>query len=521
MPDGSTAEHFKYVPDGKVLKEFFWDRSPVSIIQGPVGSGTSTACCHKLWKIACEQAPDKRGVRKTRWTIVRNTFTDLKETTIKTWIYWFEEVALGSMGNVKMSNPPNHDISWPPNGELLPDGTRVEAEFVFLALDQPEDRRKLLSNEMTGVWFNEAQFTEKDIFDAARSRAQQGRYPPLLDGGPTWHGVICDLNAPPEGHWIPYMRGDIPFPEDWDDDMKREYDIPDTWSFFLQPPGLTEIIKNKRVIGYEENPAAENQKWLLEPYITLIDGQSKKWIDTYVMNRVGLYVEGRPVFESFRPEVHIAQEPLQYIDTLPLIVGMDFARYPAIVVVQLIRGMVNVLDEYAADNVSAGTFAPLVKQRLMKKFPAAFSPDGAGIQFWGDPTGGSMGQGTDDTPFTIFLSHGMAVAKAPGNNNISMRLEAVQSQLDKMVDGRPALLSNRSNRVLNTGLGGGYHFGKVKGHSRYHEAPSKDRYADYCDALQYALLGAGLGFVALNPGGVKTKPVKMRKTKYTTRRRRK
>lgn len=512
-------EKFIYVPDGKVLKEFFWDRSPVSIIQGPVGSGTSTACCMKLWKLAMEQKPDRNGVRRTRWLIVRNTFNDLKGTTLKTWSYWFEQVAMGSMGEVKMTNPPNHLIHWPPGGNVLEDGTRIEAEFIFLALDVEEDKRKLLSNEMTGVWFNEAQFTEKAVFDAARSRAQQGRYPPVLDGGPTWHGVLCDLNAPPEGHWIPYMRGDIPFPEDWDDDMKREYQAPETWAFFTQPPGLIEVIKDGRVVGYEPNPLAENQKWLQEPYLKLIEGQSKAWVDTYVMNRVGFYRSGRPVFESFRPEVHIAKSKLEYLPSMPLIVGLDFARNPAAVVVQVVRGVVNVLDEYGAENVSAGTFAPLLRQRLVRKFAKAFEVGvGAGAQFWGDPSGGSMGQGTDLTPYSIFLSHGMAVSPAPGNNSITVRLEAVQAQLDKMIDGRPGLLSDKENRVLNTALGGGYHFGKVKGHSRYHEAPNKDRYADYADALQYALLGAGLGFAALNPGGVRAKPVRMRPKKFTLRR---
>jgi hypothetical protein len=527
------AEKFVYRPEGAVLREFMLDRSPVSIIQGPVGSGTSTACCMKMWKIATEQKPDRNGVRRTKWIIVRNTFEELKGTTLDTWTDWFEDVAQGSMGQVKMTNPPSHDISWPPGGGFLEDGTRIEAEFLFLSLDQEEDKRKLLSREMTGVWFNEVQFAQKAIFDIARSRAQQGRYPPQRDGGPTWNGVIADLNAPPEGHWLPYMRGDVPFPEEWDEDMKREYRAPPTWKFFVQPPGLLEVFKDGKLDGYVPNDrkhrellglsdldaVAENIKWLKEPYLKMIEGQPKAYIDTYIMNRVGLYREGRPVFESFRKEIHIAKDEIKHLDSLPLIVGLDFARNPAAVVVQVIRGVVYVLDEYGAENVSAGTFAPMLRQRLVRKFPKAFEVGvGAGVQFWGDPSGGSKGQATDSTPYSIFLSHGMAVSPAPGNNSITLRLEAVQAQLDKMVDGRPAFISSKDNRVLNTALGGGYHFGKVKGHSRYHEAPNKDRYADYADALQYALLGAGLGFSALNPGGVRAKPVRMRPKKFTLRR---
>ncbi|MGC0225156.1 hypothetical protein [Pseudooceanicola nitratireducens] len=511
------GKSFRYQPDGLILTEFFWDKSPVSIIQGPVGSGTSTACCHKMFRLAMEQKPDAQGVRRSRWVIVRNTFDNLKQTTLKTWSYWFEEKAQGLFGEVKMTNPPQHDIKW-----VMPDKTTLDAEFIFLALDKDEDVRKLLSMEMTGVWFNEAQFTEKNIFDMAHSRAMQGRYPPLLDGGPTWKGVLCDLNAPPEGHWIPYMRGDVPLPDEWDEEAAREFDRPDNWKFFLQPPGLLEVIENGRVVGYEENNrenrkkreladidlVAENQKWIPESYLELIKGKSKSYIDTYVMNRVGLYREGRPVFESFRPEIHVSGEKIEYMEEWPLIVGLDFARNPAAVFIQVIRGIVYVLDEFGIENTTTGFFAPRLKQFIARKFPLAFK---AGIQFWGDPSGVKKSGESDDTAFKVMNSHGMAAVPAPGNNVLSIRIEAVQSQIDKMVNGRPGLIVSPNARVVKTGLSGLYHFGKVKGTSRFHEAPVKDRYSDFCDALQYACLGAGLGFTAISPGGTKPKPIRMSK----------
>ncbi|WP_065331237.1 hypothetical protein [Tritonibacter mobilis] len=518
---------FKYVPDGKVITEFFWDRSPVSIIQGPVGSGTSTACCHKMWKISLEQEPDATGVRRTRWLIVRNTYNELEETTIKTWTYWFEEKAQGLFGGIKMTKPPNHHIRWD-----APDGTIVDAEFIFLALDKDEDVRKLLSLECTGIWFNEAQFTEKVIFDAAHGRAMQGRYPPKLDGGPTWKGVICDLNAPPEGHWIPYMRGDIPFPDDWDDDMRREYTPPDDWNFYLQPAGLIELIKDKKVVGYIENTrenriikglnpdgAAENTKWLTERYERLIQGKSKDYINTYVMNRIGLYKAGKAVYETFSQEAHIAKERLQPIPNLPLIVGLDFARNPAMVVIQVLRGAVRVLFEYGVVNQAATTYAPLFKTKLLQNFPEFFAPGGAGAKFWGDPSGDSKGQGTDKTPFQIFKTNGMNVIAAPGNNSISLRINAVQSALDKMVEGGPGFSLDSRCRVLKGGFLGGYHYAKIQGTNAYHEEPNKRvTFADYHDALQYACLGAGLGVQVLTGSDKPPQPQRMPKKSYSMKR---
>lgn len=504
-----SAKPFRFQLDGKTLGEFFSDRSTVSIIQGPIESGTSTAALMKLWKLSEEQVPDEYGVRRSRWAIIRNTYDELKRTTLKTWRYWFEEKALGTYGEVKMTNPPDHHIR-----RHMRDGTTVDAEFIFLALDQEEDVRKLLSSELTGAFFNEVQFSEKVIFNTVKSRT--GRYPPVLDGGATWSGVIADLNAPPEGHWIPYMRGDLPIPEDWDDETRAAFVKPDGWKFFIQPPGLLEVIKDGKVVGYEPNPAAENTKWQRIPYMEKIKGNDKDWIDTYIMNRVGLYRSGRAVFPSFRPEIHVSKGSLDYVPEFPLVVGLDFARNPAMVAGQMIRGQMHVLDEFGVENASAVTYAPLFKQRLMRKFPVAFKN---GIQFWGDPTGDSKGQGTDRTPYQIFQANGMNVIAAPGNNSMSVRIAAVQSLLNNMVDGSPALLVDLNCRMIKVGLGGGYHYAKVKGTSRHHDEPHKDRYADFCDAFQYLCLGAGLGFSALSAGGAKPAPVRVPRKTFSLRRR--
>lgn len=536
-------ERFQYVPDGLELTKFFLDRSPVTIIQGPIGSGTSTACCHKMWAISLEQRADKQGVRRTRWLVVRNTYSDLKGTTLKTWRFWFEEIAQGLFGEVKMTNPPNHHIK-----TRLPDGTMVDAEFVFLALDMEEDVRKLVSLECTGIFFNEMQFTDKTIFDTAHSRAMQGRYPPKLAGGPSWKGVIGDLNAPPEGHWIPYMRGDVPMPDEWDDEERKQYVKPDDWNFYVQPPGLLEKIENGKIVGYEENPAAENMKWVDESYLALIKGKPKSWIDTFVMNRVGLYRAGKPVFETFRREIHVSMTSIEYQPEWPLIIGLDFARNPAAAICQMIRGVMYILDEFGMENVSAGDFAPMLRQRIMRKFPGALTTKThdlealkkrmgstvaverhiaqenakqarSKIQFFGDPTGGSRGQATDWTPFIIMSAHGMTTIPAPGGNKLSVRLEAVSSLLSKMVSGTPALQVSPDCIYIKNGMDGGYHFAKIKGQHRHHDEPMKDRYSDYCDAVQYAALGAGVGFSALAPSSGKPNPQKVRKKPYSLKRR--
>ncbi len=547
----SRIERFSYQPDGKVLTEFFRDRSPVSIIQGPVGSGTSTACCHKMWAISNEQEANADGIRMSRWIVVRNTFDELKQTTLKTWKYWFVQTAKNAFGDVKMSNPPEHNIEW-----ARRDNTVVKVEFIFLSLDNEDDVAKLTSMECTGVWFNEVQFADKVIFDMAHSRAMQGRYPPKLDGGPTWKGVIADLNAPPEGHWLPYMRGDVPFPEEWDDAKRKEYTNIEGWRIdFIQPPGLIEIYENGTLVDYVENnlenrkkynqlpldAVAENQKWIDETYEELIKGKSKRYIDTYVMNRVGMYQRGKPVFESFVPETHVSKQPIEYRPEWPLLVGIDFARNPAAIICQHIRGQLLVLDEFGMKNVTAGQFAPALKSRIMQKFPGIALPkslkvneltnpnhaqldrvpDSPKVKFYGDPTGGSKGQATNWTPYLVFRAHGMVVYPAPGNNDIKLRLETVTSLLNKMVAGAPALLISSATRMVKTGMSGAYHFAKKQGAGdQHHEEPFKDDYADYCDGLQYAALGAGIGHQALGTAQNNKRKERKPKKRYSLKRRR-
>ena len=134
---------FKYKPDGDVLKNFMKDESFFRGIRGPVGSGKSVGCCVAVFRRALEQKPNEDGIRKSRWAIIRNTNPQLRTTTIKTWLDWFPEE---EWGKFLYSVPFTHMIK---KGD-------IELEVIFLALDRPEDVKKLLSLELTGVWVNEA-----------------------------------------------------------------------------------------------------------------------------------------------------------------------------------------------------------------------------------------------------------------------------------------------------------------------------------------------------------------------------
>ncbi len=216
---------FKYKPDGEVLKAFMKDDTFFRGIRGPVGSGKSVGCCVEVFRRALMQKKNEQGIRKSRWAIIRNTNPQLRTTTIKTWLDWFPE---NEWGKFSWSVPYTHNIN---QGDL-------ELEVIFLALDRPEDVKKLLSLELTGIWINEAREIPKSIIDACTMRV--GRYPSMRDGGPSWTGVIADTNAPEEDHWWPIMSGEVPMPDHISREEAKMMVLPDNWKFYTQPSGMLE-----------------------------------------------------------------------------------------------------------------------------------------------------------------------------------------------------------------------------------------------------------------------------------------
>jgi hypothetical protein len=179
-----------YDPPGPQAAAFHQDDSFVRGLMGPVGSGKSSACCIEILYRALKQEPGPDGVRRSRWAAVRNTYGELKTTTIKTWADWFD-----GMQSMKWDTPIVSTIKLPNLG----DGTSMELEVLFMALDRPEDADKLRSLELTGAWMNEASELEKRVLDILTQRC--GRYPSKKVGGPTWTGVIMDTNPPDDDSW--------------------------------------------------------------------------------------------------------------------------------------------------------------------------------------------------------------------------------------------------------------------------------------------------------------------------------
>lgn len=419
---------------------------------GPVGSSKSSACCIDIFSRACNQQA-YNGVRKSRWAVIRNTYPELKSTTIKTWMEWFP------FGVMKWDAPISCRIT-----QDLPDKTRVEMEVLFFPLDRPEEIGKLKSLELTGAWINEAGEVAKPVFDMCTQRV--GRFPPKRMGGPSWTGVLLDTNPPDDDHW--YYR-------------LAEKDKPPDWDFFKQPGGLREVAGE-----YVPNDAAENISNLPgghQYYLRQVAGKKKEWIKVFLLGTYGSVVDGKPVYPEYNDDLHC--KSIKPIEGLPLILGFDYGLTPAVAICQLTsRGQFRILDELCADGMGIQQFArDVVKPHLSLNY-AKYA-----FQAVGDPSGMSRSDTDEKTCFMILAEQGIPAVPA-SSNNFTARREAVSSYLTRMTDGQPGFLVDPKAEMIRKGMNGRYGFKRVQisGDERYRDEPDKNMYSHPCEAAQYSAL---------------------------------
>lgn len=465
---------------GPVIQEFFNDDvNFIQLIRGPVGSGKTTACLSKLLYLATVQTPNREGVRPTRWGIVRRTYSDLTKTTASDWQQQWK--ALGPYRNFTQ-NPLRDRLRF-----SLRDETVVEVEVEFVALDREEDVERIRGGNFTGFFCNELKQLHLSHLETLVARS--GRYPSMAQGGVMCDesvGVILgDTNAPDDDHWL-YV--------------KAEKEKPDGWAFYVQPPAVLRDGESWII-----NPNAENKANLPDQYYErLLSTLRKDKIQADLANEYTHLVEGKPVYPEYSDNLHCS-ELVEADPNLPIFIGADGGLSPAVVICQLSpRGQLRILDELVGEDIGVKQFwRDVVKPHLRRDY------HGYEVAFaWFDPAGNNRGEGEGKSAIRLLndtydssepLRLGFSV-EAAATNDIDLRLDAVRSYLNRLIDGAPALLLHPRCKVLRAGFLGKYSYRKlaVAGVERYVEKPDKGPWSHAHDSCQYACLGALGGFTDLN-----------------------
>ena len=431
-------------------RKFHASDSFVKMLMGPFGSGKSVACIEEIQKRAVEMPAGEDGVSRSRWAIVRNSYRELTDTTLRTAQDWIPAaIREWTASDMRMDVRYIHEET----------GKEIHLELLFRALDRPDDVKKLLSLELTGAFINESREVPKAVFDAIQGRV--GRFP--RKGGGGWFGIILDTNPPDSDHWIYRIF---------------EEERPEGYEIFHQPSGLA--------------PNAENIENLPPMYYErMAHGKDQAWIDVYVHGQYGYVQDGKPVFPEYKDGVHAAHETIDPDPKLKLWVGLDFGLTPAAAIAQqTITGQWRFIDELVTEDMGAERFGKLLNQKLQQEYPDYE------IDISGDPAGDDRAQTDETTPFMILANQGVNAYPAPSQDPI-VRREALASPMGKLdMAGEPAFLISPKCKTLRKGLSGAYKYKRlqVSGDEKYRDKPDKNQYSHICEAAEYLMVSAGEGY---------------------------
>lgn len=428
-------------------------------LMGPFGSGKSSGCVIEVLKLAQLQPKQPDGKRYSRFAIIRNTYGQLKDTTIKTFMQWLPD-GEGGFGVYTVTDHEYHVTGL----------AGLDIHVMFRALDRPEHVKNLLSLELTGAWVNEAKEVPWAVIEALTGRV--GRYPSRFMGGCVNPCIIMDTNPPDDESWW-YEMFEVKKPKDA--------------VLYKQPSGMS--------------PEAENLTNLPPDYYARMAGlMDAERVKVYVHGQYGFIREGMPVYPDYTDELHCTD--FEVVETERLWMGWDFGLQPAAVLSQVVDGQWRTLHEWTADageSLDIHTFARTVINDLQREYPW-IAEKGLKIRHLGDPAGNARSAVAEagEAASSFAVLRGLGIDIIGGQQSVTLRLGSVSYALKQVAKGRPTVLVHPRCRKLRRGYQGRYQYRRIQvagTDNRFHDVPDKNEFSHVHDANQYVaaeLFGAAI-----------------------------
>lgn len=473
---------FDYFP---TLLELARDPSYIRFVIGPAGSAKTSGLFAYLMYLAMQQHPGHDKVRRVRTAVLRQTYQQLTKATVTT-----IRTILGGVVSVTDGKPPTGHALIP-----LPDGTTLDWEFVFYAMEAPAARDDMLGAEFTNLLVDEvSSVTDEDLLMLAISR--MGRYPSLALGPRNDNIVTCvgASNGPKENHWMAdWYKGkhNEKFAE-MSEQIGRPY-----FKGFQQPPAL--ILQDDGV--YVPNPLAENVPNLPNRYgyYYAMLNNTQEHIKAYVMGEFVPLTTGKVVYTNFRHAIHVVKQP-QFLARWGkrgrIGLTFDFGRTPVCLAwFDMPGGGIVIFDEFMAEDISVdGFWTNVVRPKLLERYPQCIA--GREGHVTGDPAGADETQATDQSPYSVLIDHGLQI-EFPGDgrkDRLEPRIEATRKRLSKLdaTTGEPMLQVTDNCTYLIDALMTGYVYQEVRGaKGSFSDTPTKSHtgwVSDLANAVEYLCL---------------------------------
>lgn len=469
--------HINYTA-GPVALKAHQDRSMIKAVWGPVRSGKSVWACWRAMYRARSAA--KKGI-PLRGLVIRDTFTNLRDTTLKSFLEWFPDKS--AVGRYTASDATYHLRTPGPDGKSF-----IEHEILFRHGQTAQDCSQFLSSEYGWALMEEvvpafapsglvSPGISEEVFDLLLTRmVQRGIDRPELD---------LTFNPPTPGSWV-YRR------------------------LISQSP---EALKEMSAACFFF-PAVENEHNIRPGYYDqlrkLLKGQDTT-IARFVDGQIVAIYPGLPVYAKiFNSTLHVSSD-LAYDPSRPLLHFWDNPPTPACLLAQVDQwGRLLILKELQGgfvdgkimEAIGQKEFADLVNAEINVEFNGAKIGKG-----WVDPAHRSPSNTETKTPLQVLQScgfHDLGFGAVDHNS----RQEAVRGLLGRLVNGKGAIIISSSGcPLLIEGLAGGYRYGtNTEGTRVSGGEPLKNEFSHVANALEY---GASGMFPAARPFQIQAKAPKV------------
>ena len=470
---------YDYVIAGPTARAFHASKAAVRLLRGPIGSGKTTAAVRGVFANMCTTYPNKEGVRRSHILVARETMSQIRTTTMRSWL---QSAPLGIKG-IWSASTMTMTYRF-----QLPDNTMVHSEVVFKSF--PDDRsilNDLRGMEISGAFLNECATTPLKLITEILSRF--GRFPNDIPQSEKKTCMICDTNSFDENH----EQYDFWYNTDAARDMagKFGYKVEDFIQTFDYPSGLGDD---------PEGRPAENLHNLEDDFYekkAILHANDKNFVDVMLRNMFGTLGTGLVCYPSYDPATHV--RAVSPNTTLKTWIGVDPGKDCCCVVCQEeAPGTINIIDIYK-HHKKTGMQAIIedMYAYLREKYPPdVFTKWVVGAV---DPGGAQSTSMMDDINYLSYFHsaanrYGVGKVVPATTNNVATRIETVDKYFSRNVSGRPAIIIDKLKTGWLQRACSVYSYKREQTRmvgKRFGDKPDKSPESHIAEALQYALLRPG------------------------------
>lgn len=441
----------QFASAGPVSDAYIMSTGEMDLINGPVGSGKTTASIKRALLSATRMRPTD-GRRRYVIGIWRHKYDALWSGTIPSWRRILDpDKGIGEWTGAsprKAEHKITFNDGWGP----------VDVIARFMAFGEAMGPEDLKSIEFTDVYLNEMDTLDETAQETLIGRV--GRDPPEeLSGRPG--RIFGDCNSPSLNSWV--------YRDFWAE-RKPGYQL------FRQPGGREPGAENLGAMGrgYYERMARQNahRKW---------------WVSAMVDNKPGYQRDADAVFEEYDDARMASDARVEADPLLPVLVGIDGGLTPAAVYAQeMPDGQLRILAEIWFERGDERQLADAMLALEARRF--------RGCEFYTvcDPAmkaGEDTDVGSMRTRLAAHLGRTVHLART---NVLQTRIDAVKAPLTRSLSGgRPGLLlSGPDCPLVREGFNSGYCWHRKSGVGE-RSSIADTRHTHTMDCVQYLAMETG------------------------------